>query len=356
MNNLRDGGDISKIKNLWIRKNGTICKNEVRALINNLEEIPFPDRGIYYKYNFLRTNTVRFFIGSRGCPFLCSFCFNDRVKDMYHNKGNYVRYREAGSLIEEIGFVIKKYNINFIRFEDDVFILNKEWLFAFLERYKESINIPFLCHIKADILNEEIAKRLKEANCYSVLFGVETGNEKIRREVLKKPVSNEQIINAAAILKKYNITFFTTNMLALPGETLADAFETVRLNIRIRADDIWCSIFQPAPNLAITKYALEKKFITENDLKNSEFNTFRDNKLKQKHIKQIFNLHKFFYIAVKFPVLMPLINRLIKLPPNPVFNCLFIICHGFSYRKHCRVNIKRLGREAFHWLHFFLRK
>lgn len=356
MNNLRDNKNILNIKNLWVRKNDVIYKNETRALINNLDDLPFPDRDIYYKYSLLRTNPVRFFMTSRGCPFSCSFCFNHQMKELYQNKGNYVRQRSVDNLIEEIKFVQKKYGINFIRFEDDVFILNKKWLFEFLGKYKKTVNIPFLCYIRVDILDEEIVNRLSEANCYSVLLGIETGNEQRRNSILKKRVTNEQIISASSILRKFNIRFFTSNMLALPGETLQEAFETVNLNIKIKADDVWCSVFQPWPKLEITRYALERGFITKEDLKNSRFNTFLDNNLKQKDIRQLFNLHKLFYIAVKFPYSMPIIKQLIKLPLNPVFNFLYLVCYGLSYHKHSKVNIKRIAQEGLRWFSFFLRE
>ncbi len=355
LNNLRSNRDITDIKNLWVKQGQILYKNEVRPLISNLDSLPFPDRGIYYKYKLLRTNPVRFFIGSRGCPFSCSFCFNDKLKELYLNRGNYIRTRSVDNLIDEIKFIQKEYGMSFARFEDDVFILNKKWLFEFLEKYRETVNIPFLCYVRVDLLDIEIVRRLKEANCYSVLFGIETGNEKIRSSLLKKNVTNEQIIYAASLLKKAGIKFFSSNMLALPGETLQDAFETVSLNRKIKADDVWCSVFQPLPNLEITNYALENNLITQDDLRSSSFNTFLDNKLKQRDIKQIFNLHKLFYVSVRFPSLIPIIKKLIKLPLNPAFNLLFLICYARSYQKHSKVNMGRTIQEGLRWFSFFAR-
>lgn len=352
---ISNGDNIKSIGNLWIRDRGVIHKNEVRPLIGSLEDLPFPDRGVYYKYKLLRDNPIRFFMASRGCPFSCSFCFNDKMQSLYSNKGNYTRFRSAGSLIEEIKAVRREYGMKFVRFEDDIFILNKKWLFEFLERYTKDIKVPFLCYIRADILEEETVKRLKEGGCYSVLFGIETGNEEKRMSLLRKTVTNEQIVKAASLLKKYNIKFFTSNMLALPGETLREAFETININSRIKADDVWCSVFQPLPNLALTEYALGKDLITREDIKNSRFNTFLDNKLRQKDIGQIFSLHKFFYISVNFPYLMPVIKRLIRLPLNPIFNSLFLMCYALSYYKHSKVSAKRVLREGLCWFAFFTR-
>lgn len=354
LNNLRDGREICNIHNLWVKQNGKIYKNEVRPLIENLDELPFPDREVYHKYKVIHNNRTKYFMSSRGCPYSCSYCFNHKLRELYWNKGNYIRRRSVDNFLEEIEFFQRKYGLEFLRFEDDNFIIDKEWLFCFLEKKKLKTNLPFLCYASADLLNEEVVKKLKEANCYSVLLGIETGSEERRMKLLNKSVTNKQIIEAVTLLKKYDLKFYTSNILGLPGETLQSAFETIKINIKIKAQDVWCSVFQPYPGLALTEYALEKKFLTPLDLKCSKFASFNDNNLRLSQAREIFNLHKFFYISVWFPFSIPIIKRLIRFPPNPIFKFIFTLCYGLSYRKHCKISIKRLIHEGRYWLNYFL--
>lgn len=80
-------------------------------------------------------------------------------------------------------------------------------------KYKNEIGVPFICLIRADLADEDIIKQLSEAGCKNVFFGIETGSEDIRNLLIKKRISNLQIKNTAAILKKYNIKFRTYDML-----------------------------------------------------------------------------------------------------------------------------------------------
>ena len=86
------GKDITKIKDLWVKKNGKIFQNELRELVEDLDSLPFLDRDIYYKrYKFLREIPTKRFMTGRGCVANCTFCYNPTIKKMYKGKGKYVR-------------------------------------------------------------------------------------------------------------------------------------------------------------------------------------------------------------------------------------------------------------------------
>jgi radical SAM superfamily enzyme YgiQ (UPF0313 family) len=342
--NLECGKEITKIKNLWIKRNGKIYRNDLRLLIENLDELPFADRELYYKYDFLRTNPNKPFITGRGCPYSCSFCFNATLRNMYSGKGRYVRRRSVDNVIEEIRQVKAAYGIGTVRFSDDTFILNPKWLDEFFKKYRAEIGNPYYCVIRADLVNEKIIRGLKQSGCHSVSIGIETGNEYLRNAVLKKGITNEQIIKATKLLKKYGIKFGTFNMMGLPGETIETAFETVKLNINIGTDFPWCSVLQPYPKTEITRYAREGGYINDIDLDvdSFDFTYFDKGILKQENINELTNLQKLFFFAVKFPWLIPIIKLLIKLPPNKIFKMLFILGYGYKYRKANNIGILRL--------------
>ena len=359
-NNLRDKRSLLKIKNLWIKdKEGRIHKNDVRNLVKNLDNYQFPDREIYYhRYPYLRKKSVKPFFIARGCPYDCTFCFNHAFKEIYSCKGPFLRNRSIDNVLNEIKNVKRKYGLKKVYFQDDTFILFKNWMKEFLVRYKKEINLPFICLARADQLDEELVKLMKEANCICVFFGIETGNEKLREEVLKKRVTNKQIINSGKLLKKYKIRFKTYNMLGLPGESLENAIETVNINIKIKTDYPWCSILQPYPGTKIADYMISKKMINKNfNVDDMEEFFFDKSMIKTQEAKEIDNLQKLFFYSVKFPILKPLIKKLIKLPPNIAFEVLFWIGYAYVYIGSERLNpIKTLFFGAKNLLKIYKRK
>lgn len=117
--------DLSTIENLWVKKKDRIFRNDVRPLIVNLDELPFPDRNLYVKkYPFLRKSQKVFMVG-RGCPFSCAYCFNHAFKKLYHNKGSFVRYRSPDYIIAEIKEVKAQSPFRTVYFQDDTFGLEK---------------------------------------------------------------------------------------------------------------------------------------------------------------------------------------------------------------------------------------
>lgn len=336
---------ITAIPNLWVKQDREIIKNEMRPLIQNLDKLPFPDRHIYYyDYPFMN-NSRKIFMAGRGCPYKCSYCFNETLRELYKEKGTYVRMRSADNVISEIEEVRQRYKLSTVYMLDDTFIVNKLWLFEFLEKYRSKINIPFICLVRADLISDEIAQNLKAAGCHSVFFGVESGDEYIRNTILNRKMTNEQIINTAALLKKHKIKFRTYNMMGIPGEDVRQGFMTVDLNIKIKTDYPWCSILQPYPKTAIEDY-IRKHGIQKKDGIPQYF--FKKSILDSPYIRELSNLQKLFYFAVKLPFLKPVVRILIKLPPNPMFEVLFLIGYAYSYYKSERLSLKEVVDMGLH--------
>ena len=350
---LETGGDWRGVDNLCFMQDGELIQNPIGPLVENLDELPLHDRESYYRYDFLKTNPVKFFFSGRGCPFNCSFCFNIEYRSIYPNKSRYIRKWSIERVMKEIWEVKARYPMSFVRFEDDVFTLKPSWLKEFLPIYRKEIGLPFLCYLRAGE-KEETIEALADAGCHTVLFGVETGDEGRRNELLGKGVKNDEIRKTAAQLHKHGIHFFTSNMLGLPGETWETALKTVRLNQEIKAPDVWCSVFQPYAGLAITKLAVEKGYLRECDAGTTGVNTFSDNVLSQPDQRRIFNLHKFFYPLVRWPWLEPAVLPLTKLPPNALFHYTFVFFYAVSYMQHTKISLVRLFQEGMHWFRVFL--
>jgi anaerobic magnesium-protoporphyrin IX monomethyl ester cyclase len=345
---IKNKEDITKIKNLWVKKDDKIYKNEIRPLIQELDSLPFPDRSLYYeKYDFLKNQNSREFIIMRGCPYQCSFCYNHSLQKMYHGKGNYVRYKNVNRAIEEIIDVKNEWGLGSAMFFDEVMFLNKEWLFTFLKQYKEKIDVPFACEARANLLDEDICKNLKKAGCICVRIGVESGSNEIRNKILKKNLNNEQIEKAARLIKQETMLLETYNMVGLPRETLEDAFETLSFNKKIKADYGWCSIYQPYPKTDLAELAVKDGILDKeywNDLEPSFFVT---TKMRIENRDEIINLQKFFALAIRFNISNSLIKWLIKMPPNRIYNLFFKAGYVYLTLKTTRIGIKgiyKLGK------------
>jgi anaerobic magnesium-protoporphyrin IX monomethyl ester cyclase len=321
------------IPNIWY-KNGQIVRSDVRRLNANLDVYPFPDRELYDPLSSILDRSVQNVITSRGCPWHCSFCFEDAMRELYEGKGKYVRIRNIESVLEECLQLKSRRGVQTIYFADDVFGMDRTWLYEFLPRYKSTVGLPFVCLVRADLVaaDPEYAHRLAEGGCESVFFGIESGNEQLRNTVLAKQLTDRQIVHASSLLHEARIPFRTYNITGLPGETLEDGFSTVELNIRIKADYPWCSVFSPFPGTALTRYAVAQGALEEGfgpEALTRSF--FTDSSLTGPHIQTLQNLQKFFQTAVLWPWTFPAIKRLVRLKPNLFFTAWFGLIYFCVY-------------------------
>ncbi len=336
------GEDIETIPNLWIKRDGRIVKNELRPLIEDLDALPFPDRTLYDDCKILRSVPAMKFLTGRGCPYRCAFCFNHKFNELYRGLGKVVRKRSAESLIEEIKTTARRYRLKLIRFPEDTFSGNRRWLLDFLPRYREEVQLPFTGLAHSNELNDAAVKALKDAGCMNIFFGVESGNEALRNQLLQKNLTDDQIIEAARLLKKHKLEFGTYNMFGLPHETLDQAFETIRLNQRIRPDYTINNIFQPYPKTEISDYAVEHGML-DPDIDNLD--TMNEGSILQiEDIDRIVNLCRFASLIIRYPLLTPFVRALIKLPPNRLFKLIFDLTSASAMKSNLKLSLVSLVR------------
>ncbi len=307
-------------------------------LIENLDAIPFPDRGLYLRnYGFFRRSSMCRLITMRGCPYECTYCYNRALKDLYRGLGPYVRQRSVENVLEEIRTLSarsarrKPRTLNFV---DDTFALNREWTLKFLEEYPREFSYPFIINTRAELLDEDLISALAQAGCYCVQIGIETGDETLRREILGRRVSNEVIRKAGARLSESGIRVLTYNMIGLPGETIDQAFATMELNEKLKADFPRFSIYQPYPQTALAEKARELGLIQQDlDTNRMSESYFQKSVLNRADIHLFENLHKLFYPAVRWPRIRPLLRRIIRISPNPLFHLAFLVSIGAQYAR-----------------------
>lgn len=328
--NLEKKMDITKIKNLWVKANGEIYKNEVRELIEDLDILPFPDRALVAKYKHYGKMKKRTLMTGRGCPYKCTYCFNHLYNKIYHNKGKIVRKRSIDNVIEELRFLKDTYHPKRFQFWDDTFNIDYKWTLDFCDVYKRDVRLPFSVTPRVNLVDETIVKALKDAGCITIGTSLESGNEYIRNKILKRDISEKQILEVCNLFNKYGIKILMGNMIGLPDETLDMAFETLSLNIKCRPSYAWISIFQPFPMTDLSNYAIERGCFDGN-FNSLDGSFYNKSVLKLKDIQKMERLHHLFSLGVAFPRLVPLIKVLINLPLNRFYNLLFLLHKSWCY-------------------------
>ncbi len=321
--------------NFWVKHSGEIFKNPLFPLIEDLDSLPFMDRELMYQADpALYNDTRKLFLAARGCPYKCTYCFNSKYNQIYKDKGSILRHRSPENIVDEICAVRKKYPLKIIWIDDDTFLVKpKQWFNDFAVLYKERVSLPLCINVRANLVTEEIISLLADAGLHSVYMGVECGNEQISNSVLKRELTNKQILNAAAIIKKHNVKLITQNLIGIPvdGSYKVD-LETLDLNIAIKPLFAWSSILYPYPGTPIAAYAQDKGFL-DNDfsfLETNKRSTLFNFSKKEK--RRIENLHKLFGLIVRFPFLRKYADFLCSLPLNSFYVMLFYIWYGYNIK------------------------
>jgi radical SAM superfamily enzyme YgiQ (UPF0313 family) len=333
VNRLEKGISIAETQNWWIKENGKIYQNPVRALEEEIDKIPFPDRDLIFKFDALRTFPTKSFISGRGCPYNCTYCFNESFKNLYQNKGKMIRRRSVENLIEEICLVKEQSPLRFIFFEDDMFLLEDfTWLAEFSQRYKECVDLPFHCIARVEYINPETVRFLKTAGCTSIALGIESGNIEIRERILNRKMTNEQILLASKLVKKNGIKLITENIIGIPGGTIEDDLQTLRLNIKCQTDYALAHICQPYPKTKICQISQDLGLYPKETKFDSLRSYYARSPLTIAHRLEVDNLARLFAFGVNFPFIAPLIPFLIKLRLKSLYTTIYKTWKVYSAR------------------------
>jgi len=337
------------IPNISWKKNNHIYHNEVRPLIDPLDSLPFPDYSIYKKIPPIASDTYPIVFIRRGCPFTCTYCNNSSRMELYKGKGRFVRSFSYERIFAEVDSVIFHYQkTRAVLLHTDDLGSDINWLSGLLIGYRSRFNVPYNCQIRPEFINEKLTKLLKETNCHMIAFGIESGSEKIRKKFLKRNYSNEQIINAANLLKKYGIKFRTYNMVGFPTETQEEMFSTLKLNIIIKTNFPWCSIYQPYPKTELAEFCISQGYLDKDfNYEDVPISYWSDSIIKNIDRNFVLNLLCFFQLFVLFPGLFTIFKFLLKMPHNKLFKVVFKVVYSYICIKSERRSISSYIKLAY---------
>jgi len=245
----------NNIKGLAFRSGDEIIYNGNQDCYLDLKTIPQPAVDLYYTRDWFKNNKnseYRIF-ASRGCPFRCAYCM--RVL------GNQVRWRNTDDIIEEWIKAVRYYGAKTVFFHDEIFLYDNSVTHEILDKIIKSgiqKEARFIAMTHVNLINEEILQKAKEANCYKICIGVESGND----EILKRIHRNYTIVEANEAvqkIKRHKIRPFTFYILGHPGETHKTVRDTIRSAVKINPFEMGMGIMVPYPGTEIFTLASENK-------------------------------------------------------------------------------------------------
>lgn len=246
------------ISGLCFSDNGEIIRTGARALIEDVEAVPFPAWDLikankYSVFSIQEGNTFAL-LSSRGCPNRCIFC------DSHTVFGREFRARSAQNIFAEIEFLHRKYGMTKFDFVDDMITLKKERVLELCRLIKES-GIPFkwMANARVNTVDKGMLREMKESGCIRIDVGVESGDPAVRK-IARKGTTNEQIINTHKWAREAGIQIGAFVMVGNLGETMESVKMTAGL-LKDIGEDVMISIACPFPGTELYRIAKEKGYL-----------------------------------------------------------------------------------------------
>jgi len=254
---------LNNIRGLSYKENGRQIHNPDRPVIEDLNQLPFPERTMlpYRKYfsAAAKENPCTSMITSRGCPYNCMFCSNIFRRP---------RFRSPQNIADEIELILNRLHLHDIEFLDATFNLKKRQVLDICnEIIKRKLDFSWRCICRVDLIDKEILQRLKAAGCYLITYGVESGSDRVLK-ILQKGFTVSKVEQTFKITKETGFETHGLFMVGTPGETRQEIKETIEFSKKLDPNYAQFFITTPLPGSKLFAMALENKWMPEVTEKN----------------------------------------------------------------------------------------
>ena len=265
---LAKGEKVDGVKNIGWKKDGRPVLNPLRPA-QDLDKLPFPDWDSfvpYHRFGPYRGHLLRMALVecTRTCPYRCTHCGNDILRQNYRNSSIKLKYRHKSpqKLVAELKHMKEHYGTEFINIVDGTFVAQGEKVLEELAPlYAKEVGLPFFCDATVHCLTETKAELLKEMGCVCINMGLESGNEEYRRKYLDRFMTNEKIIKVFHMAKNANLGVRAYNIIGLPYETRDNILQTIELNRKCKVDSVSLSIFLPYEGTKLREVCIKEGLV-----------------------------------------------------------------------------------------------
>jgi len=269
---LDKGLSTDNVRNMWFRRDEQVVRTGVRPFVD-LATLPAKDYDVFdFQRMIDRMNGWVGIMSSRGCPFGCTYCFNHKMREFYRKycdkPGEYIRRHPAAKVVAEMEMLRECYkNVRMFIFDDDLFTMDKDYVREFSELYSQRVGLPFVANAHVRFFDEEVAVLLARAGCRIIKFGLESGSERVRREIMNRKMTNDEIFRAFEAARLAGLHSSAFVMMGLPTETPEELRDTIRLLGRIRPGRFRWAVFYPFVGTRAWQIALERGCVNQEKMR-----------------------------------------------------------------------------------------
>jgi len=270
LDKLRGEQPVDSIDGLAWRAGETIRVNPKESYIENLDSLPFPAHDLfdlerYFKialpmaYSLMSPRNLPI-VTSRGCPCRCTFCSSTNLW------GKCYRTRSAENVLAEMDWLVDRFGVKELKFQDDNLTSDRK---RAREIFQGMIDRPYYLHwnlpngIAIWTLDEEMLTLMKRSGCYEMLLAVESGNQEVLTNLIKKPLKLDQIREVNRIARKLGILRGGYFIIGLPGETKSHIMDTIRFSRELKLEGAVIFIYNPLPGSRLFDECVRRGYITE---------------------------------------------------------------------------------------------
>jgi anaerobic magnesium-protoporphyrin IX monomethyl ester cyclase len=241
---------------VWIDVDGTVRRNPLLPLETDIGRFGWPRKDLYWSENEL-FRIGYFTVTARGCIHACSYCYPHVYRNLYGvGAGRFYRRRSVDDVLAELAWARSEIRPSMIRFSDDTFSFQPRWIEEFAERYPREVAIPFWCFVTPDSVSPEVADALQRAGCVEAEMGVQTLDDRVRRDVIHRTEENEDVARAIQIFHERGMAISADFILNVPGQTEDQLEGMVRFFLAhrpTRVNTFWMDLYPGTDILAIAE-------------------------------------------------------------------------------------------------------
>jgi anaerobic magnesium-protoporphyrin IX monomethyl ester cyclase len=257
---------IDQVQGIAYRKGEKVLLNSPRPFIKDLDELPIPAYHLVEMEQYLNPEKIEYrsfkdraisMVTSRGCPFNCIFC------SVHLHMGKIFRAHSADYVVDHIEYVVNKYRVKTIFFEDDNLTLDQKRTEAICDKMIEKdikINWELPNGVRADCLTPSLLEKMKKSGCKSIFVGVESGDQFVLDNIIDKNLDLKKVVEVARICRNIGIRTGGFYAIGFPGEKKENMMKTVEFALRLKREfDVGMHLFVATPLYGLRLYEECKK-------------------------------------------------------------------------------------------------